>query len=132
MSNRVLVPEDLHRNGRAAVASLARAGLAIALHAVDRATYANPHQPRRAKLGDRPRGRIAGQSGIRAAGRDGEPAVYGFREHVDDGGLISYGINLAENSRRAADYVVKILKGSRPGDLPVEFRGGGMRDGHRV
>jgi hypothetical protein len=44
MSNRVLVPEDLHRNGRAAVASLARAGLAIALHAVDRATYPNPHQ----------------------------------------------------------------------------------------
>jgi putative ABC transport system substrate-binding protein len=49
------------------------------------------------------------------------PAVYGFREHVDDGGLISYGINLPENSRRAADYVVKLLKGAKPGDLPVEF-----------
>jgi putative ABC transport system substrate-binding protein len=49
------------------------------------------------------------------------PVVYGFREHVDDGGLISYGINLAENFRRAADYVVKLLKGARPGDLPVEF-----------
>ena len=49
------------------------------------------------------------------------PTVYGFREHVDDGGLISYGISLPENSRRAADYVVKILKGAKPGDLPVEF-----------
>jgi putative tryptophan/tyrosine transport system substrate-binding protein len=49
------------------------------------------------------------------------PAVYGFREHVDDGGLISYGINLPENSRRAADYAVKILKGAKPDDLPVEF-----------
>jgi putative ABC transport system substrate-binding protein len=49
------------------------------------------------------------------------PAVYGLREHVDDGGLISYGINLPENYRRAADYVVKILKGAKPGDLPVEF-----------
>jgi putative ABC transport system substrate-binding protein len=47
--------------------------------------------------------------------------VYRFREHVDDGGLISYGIGLPENSRRAADYVVKILKGAKPGDLPVEF-----------
>ncbi len=49
------------------------------------------------------------------------PAVYGFRDHVDAGGLISYGVDLAECSRRAAAYVVKILKGSQPGDLPVEF-----------
>jgi putative ABC transport system substrate-binding protein len=49
------------------------------------------------------------------------PAVYGFRDHVDAGGLISYGVNLAECFRRAATYVVKILKGSQPGDLPVEF-----------
>jgi ABC-type uncharacterized transport system substrate-binding protein len=49
------------------------------------------------------------------------PTVYGLREYVEDGGLISYGINLPESFRRAADYVVKILKGVKPGDLPVEF-----------
>ena len=49
------------------------------------------------------------------------PAVYGFRDHVDAGGLISYGVNYAENFRRAAIYVVKILNGARPSDLPVEF-----------
>jgi putative ABC transport system substrate-binding protein len=49
------------------------------------------------------------------------PAVYGFRDHVDAGGLISYGVNLAECFHSAAAYAVKILKGSRPGDLPVEF-----------
>jgi len=49
------------------------------------------------------------------------PAVYGFRDHVDAGGLISYGVNLSENFRRAAAYVVKIIEGAKPGDLPVEF-----------
>ena len=49
------------------------------------------------------------------------PTIFAYREFVDDGGLISYGINLPENFRRVADYVVKILKGAKPGDLPVEF-----------
>ncbi|WMT75425.1 ABC transporter substrate-binding protein [Bradyrhizobium sp. Ash2021] len=49
------------------------------------------------------------------------PAVYAFRDHIDAGGLISYGVNLAECFHSAAGYVVRILKGSKPGDLPVEF-----------
>ena len=49
------------------------------------------------------------------------PAVYGYREHVDEGGLISYGVDSRWCYRRAATYVHKILNGTPPGDLPVEF-----------
>jgi putative ABC transport system substrate-binding protein len=49
------------------------------------------------------------------------PTVYGYREHVIDGGLASYGVNLEWCWRRAASFVDKILHGARPGDLPVEF-----------
>src|SRR5262249_13291562 len=49
------------------------------------------------------------------------PTVYNFREHVEDGGLISYGVDLRQNFRRAAYFVDRILKGAKPGDLPVEF-----------
>jgi putative ABC transport system substrate-binding protein len=48
------------------------------------------------------------------------PSMSGSREYVEAGGLMSYGQNLADNYRRAATYVDKILKGARPGDLPVE------------
>ena len=47
--------------------------------------------------------------------------VFNFREHVEDGGMISYGIDLRQNYRRGAYFVDRILKGERPGDLPIEF-----------
>lgn len=49
------------------------------------------------------------------------PAIYSFREHVEAGGLMSYGQNLPENYRRIATYVDRILKGAKPADLPIEF-----------
>jgi ABC-type uncharacterized transport system substrate-binding protein len=48
------------------------------------------------------------------------PAMYGFRDFVDAGGLMAYGPSLSESWRRAATYVDKILKGAKPADLPVE------------
>jgi putative ABC transport system substrate-binding protein len=57
---------------------------------------------------------------IQLAAKTRLPAVYGFREAVDEGGLISYGTDLKELSRRAAHFVDRILKGAKPADLPVE------------
>src|SRR6516165_9693891 len=48
------------------------------------------------------------------------PTMYGFRDYIEAGGLVSYGPNLPSLFRRAADYVDKILRGAKPGDLPVE------------
>src|SRR5215475_10580814 len=49
------------------------------------------------------------------------PTMYGLREHVEAGGLICYGFNVAENFRRGATFVDKILKGAKAGSLPIEL-----------
>ena len=56
----------------------------------------------------------------REAMRHRLPAMYSRREFVEVGGLLAYGPSYEDNYRRAATYVDKILKGARPGDLPVE------------
>ena len=61
------------------------------------------------------RGRITG-----LATKQRLPAVYTLKEYVDAGGLMSYGVSLTLLFRRAATYVDKILKGSKPAELPVE------------
>ena len=57
---------------------------------------------------------------IALAARHRLPAVYGFRSFIISGGLVSYGINTVDPFRRAALYVDRILKGAKPGDLPVQ------------
>ena len=49
------------------------------------------------------------------------PAIHNFRQHVELGGLMSYGVNDKESFRRAAYFVDRILKGAHPGDLPIEL-----------
>jgi ABC-type uncharacterized transport system substrate-binding protein len=48
------------------------------------------------------------------------PAVYPFRFFAEVGGLLSYGVDLPDNFRRAAGYVDRILKGDKPSELPVQ------------
>jgi hypothetical protein len=48
------------------------------------------------------------------------PAIYPERDYADDGGLMAYGGNVADNFRRAAGYVDRILKVAKPGDLPIQ------------
>jgi len=57
---------------------------------------------------------------IAAAARHRLPAVYAFRVFAQNGGLMSYGVDLADQMRQAAKYVDRILSGTSPGDLPVQ------------
>ena len=56
-----------------------------------------------------------------AAARNNVPAIYPQPFYAKDGGLLSYGPDLVETYRRAASYVDRILRGEKPGDLPVQF-----------
>ena len=58
---------------------------------------------------------------ISAAARNNVPAVYTQSLFVRDGGLLSYGPDRVDIFRRAATYVDRILRGEKPGDLPVQF-----------
>ena len=58
---------------------------------------------------------------ISAAARNNVPAVYVASYYARDGGLLSYGVDLVDIWRRSATYVDRILRGEKPGDLPVQF-----------
>ena len=58
---------------------------------------------------------------ISAAVRNKVPTVYTLSTFVKDGGLLSYGVDQVDTFRRAASYVDRILRGAKPGDLPVQF-----------
>jgi putative ABC transport system substrate-binding protein len=58
---------------------------------------------------------------ISAAARNNVPAVYPQSEFARDGGLLSYGVDRVDSFRRAASYVDRILRGTKPGDLPVQL-----------
>jgi putative ABC transport system substrate-binding protein len=58
---------------------------------------------------------------ISAAARNNVPAIYTLSEFAGDGGLLSYGVDQVDIWRRAASYVDRILRGAKPGDLPVQF-----------
>jgi putative tryptophan/tyrosine transport system substrate-binding protein len=93
------VPDDLH----AAFETLAREKVAMVLVFADGMT-----------LNERKRIAL-----LAAAAR--LPTMFGLRQNVEDGGLMSYGIEFRESWHRTADFVGKILKGAKAGDLPIEF-----------
>ncbi len=81
----------------------ARDGRAEAIHVLP-SPFFNAHRARLVGLAERYR----------------LPAIYEFKEYVQDGGLMSYGVDINDMYRRAASYVDRILKGAKPGDLPIE------------
>jgi putative ABC transport system substrate-binding protein len=58
---------------------------------------------------------------VELAARYSIPTIYSFRDYVVAGGLISYRINLGDNYRRAGIYAGRIIRGEKPGDLPVQW-----------
>jgi putative ABC transport system substrate-binding protein len=58
---------------------------------------------------------------ISAAARNKVPAVYGLPDYARDDGLLAYGVDLVDPYRRAATYVDRILRGEKPGDLPIQL-----------
>ena len=58
---------------------------------------------------------------ITQAARNKVPAIYPYRFFATTGGLMSYGVGLTEQNREAASYVDRILKGEKPGNLPVQL-----------
>ena len=58
---------------------------------------------------------------ILAAARNNVPAVYYLSTFARDGGLLSFGTDQIDSYRRAASYVDRLLRGEKPGDLPVQF-----------
>jgi putative ABC transport system substrate-binding protein len=57
---------------------------------------------------------------LKLASKGRLPAIYAARYYADEGGLMSYGANIEDQMRRSAGYVDRILKGAKPGDLPIE------------
>jgi putative ABC transport system substrate-binding protein len=95
---KVATPDQL-----AGALGVALAGAADALVVLPDAMYWNE------------RGRI-----VALAAQSRVPAIYPEREYADDGGTLAYGPNVADNFRRAAAFIDKILKGEKPGDLPIQ------------
>jgi putative ABC transport system substrate-binding protein len=63
---------------------------------------------------------IIARRSSRSRRRPRRPAIYPEREYADDGGLIAYGPNIPDSFHRAAGYVDRILRGAKPGDLPID------------
>jgi putative ABC transport system substrate-binding protein len=95
----VLSPKDIETAFQAAVTERADGALWFVTGSIG-----NPH---RKKIAD-----LAVSSRL--------PVIYNLLDHVEAGGLMFYGVNTVDLDRRAATYVDKILKGTKPGDLPVE------------
>jgi putative ABC transport system substrate-binding protein len=79
------------------------------------------HDPIQTKIRPLRRLKFRNAAACRRTVRNKVPAVYGLSDYVRDGGLLSYGADQVDIFRRAATYVDRILRGEKPGDLPVQF-----------